>query len=119
MTAQILDATAQAMVADGKGLLAADESTATITKRLDTIDVEGDTTTSGTARADSETVVALLIEAVEHAVHLLVDVNLGPTGIAIGVEVVDDDNVQPAVHVVVTEERVSGDVSAGEPRDDA
>lgn len=40
MTAQSLDATAQAMVADGKGILAADESTATITKRLAVIDVE-------------------------------------------------------------------------------
>jgi hypothetical protein len=36
MTAQ-LETTAQAMVADGKGILAADESTPTITKRFDSI----------------------------------------------------------------------------------
>jgi fructose-bisphosphate aldolase class I len=39
MTAQ-METTAQAMVADGKGLLAADESTGTIKKRLDSIGVE-------------------------------------------------------------------------------
>ncbi len=40
MTAQTLDATAQAMVAEGKGILAADEGTGTIKKRFDTINVE-------------------------------------------------------------------------------
>ena len=35
-----LASVAQAMVADNKGLLAADESTGTITKRFDTINVE-------------------------------------------------------------------------------
>jgi fructose-bisphosphate aldolase class I len=35
-----LDAVAQALVAEGKGILAADESTGTIKKRLDTIQVE-------------------------------------------------------------------------------
>ena len=40
MTAQNLDAIAQALVADAKGILAADESTRTITNRLDTINVE-------------------------------------------------------------------------------
>lgn len=39
MTAQI-EQTAQAMVADGKGILAADESTGTIKKRFDSIGVE-------------------------------------------------------------------------------
>jgi fructose-bisphosphate aldolase class I len=39
MTAQ-LEQTAQAMVADGKGILAADESTGTIKKRFDSIGVE-------------------------------------------------------------------------------
>lgn len=39
MTAQ-LEATAQAMVADGKGILAADESSGTIKKRFDSIGVE-------------------------------------------------------------------------------
>ncbi len=39
MTAQ-LETTAQAMVADGKGILAADESTGTIKKRFDSIGVE-------------------------------------------------------------------------------
>lgn len=40
MTLQNLDAIARAMVADGKGILAADESTGTIKKRLDAIGVE-------------------------------------------------------------------------------
>ena len=40
MTEQTLDTIAQAMVADGKGILAADEGTGTIKKRFDTIDVE-------------------------------------------------------------------------------
>lgn len=40
MDKQALENIAQAMVADGKGLLAADESTATIKKRLDSINVE-------------------------------------------------------------------------------
>jgi fructose-bisphosphate aldolase class I len=35
-----LEETARALVADGKGILAADESTRTMTKRLDSIDVE-------------------------------------------------------------------------------
>ncbi|MEM9473477.1 MAG: class I fructose-bisphosphate aldolase, partial [Pseudomonadota bacterium] len=39
MTAQ-LETTAQAMVADGKGILAADESTGTIKKRFDSIGVD-------------------------------------------------------------------------------
>ena len=40
MTAQDLGATAQAMVAEGRGILAADESTGTIKKRFDTIGIE-------------------------------------------------------------------------------
>ena len=40
MSAQTLEATAQAMVADGKGILAIDESSPTIKKRFDTIDTE-------------------------------------------------------------------------------
>ncbi len=40
MTAQNLDTIARAMVADGKGILAADESPGAIKKRLDTINVE-------------------------------------------------------------------------------
>jgi len=40
MDKALLEATAAALVAPGKGILAADESTATITKRLDTIGVE-------------------------------------------------------------------------------
>ena len=40
MTTERLGSTAQAMVADGKGLLAADESTPTITKRFDKIGIE-------------------------------------------------------------------------------
>ena len=40
MTAQNLDTIARAMVADGKGILAADEGTGTIKKRFDTIKVE-------------------------------------------------------------------------------
>ena len=39
MTAQ-LETTAQAIVADGKGILAADESTGTIKKRFDSIGAE-------------------------------------------------------------------------------
>jgi fructose-bisphosphate aldolase class I len=35
-----VEATAQALVANGKGILAADESTGTITKRFDAIDVQ-------------------------------------------------------------------------------
>ncbi len=40
MNTKTLEATAQALVAPGKGILAADESTATIKKRFDKIDVE-------------------------------------------------------------------------------
>lgn len=40
MNPEVLKATAQAMVADGKGVLAADESTGTIKKRLDSINTE-------------------------------------------------------------------------------
>ncbi len=40
MTTERLGSTAQAMVADGKGILAADESTPTITKRFDKIGIE-------------------------------------------------------------------------------
>jgi fructose-bisphosphate aldolase class I len=40
MDLQTLQSTAQALVAEGKGILAADESTGTIKKRLDSIDVE-------------------------------------------------------------------------------
>lgn len=40
MSAQTLEATAQAMVADGKGILAIDESSPTIKKRFDTIKTE-------------------------------------------------------------------------------
>ena len=40
MNKQALETIAQAMVADGKGILAADESTGTIKKRFDSIDVE-------------------------------------------------------------------------------
>lgn len=40
MNPDVLKATAQAMVEDGKGVLAADESTGTIKKRLDSINVE-------------------------------------------------------------------------------
>ena len=40
MTTEQLGSTAQAMVADGKGILAADESTPTITKRFDKIGIE-------------------------------------------------------------------------------
>ena len=39
MNKQALEAIAQAMVADGQGILAADESTGTIKKRFDTINV--------------------------------------------------------------------------------
>ncbi len=40
MTTERLGSTAQAMVADGKGILAADESTPTITKRFDKLGIE-------------------------------------------------------------------------------
>jgi len=40
MDVQQLQTTATALVADGKGILAADESTGTIKKRLDSIGVE-------------------------------------------------------------------------------
>src|SRR3954463_15421329 len=40
MNVQQLQSTAQALVADGKGILAADESTGTIKKRFDSIGVE-------------------------------------------------------------------------------
>lgn len=40
MSAAELDANAQKMVAEGKGILAADESSATIKKRFDAINVE-------------------------------------------------------------------------------
>ena len=40
MDVQQLQSTAQALVAEGKGILAADESTGTIKKRLDSIGVE-------------------------------------------------------------------------------
>lgn len=46
-----LEQTARAMVAEGKGILAADESTRTMTKRLQSIDVES---TEGTRRAFRE-----------------------------------------------------------------
>ena len=45
MTAQSLAAVAQAMVAPGKGILAADESSGTIKKRFDSIKLES---TAGT-----------------------------------------------------------------------
>ena len=40
MSAASLQETARALVAEGKGILAADESSGTIKKRLDSIDVE-------------------------------------------------------------------------------
>ena len=40
MTTERLGSTAQALVADGRGILAADESTPTITKRFDNIGIE-------------------------------------------------------------------------------
>ena len=54
----------------------------------------------------------------EHAAGVLVDVDLRPTGIAAGVVVVDDDNVKPAVAVVVTEERVARNVGAAKAGND-
>ena len=39
MRKQVLEEIAQAMVADGQGILAADESTGTIKKRFDSINV--------------------------------------------------------------------------------
>src|SRR5437667_7650703 len=51
MDVQQLQSTAQALVAEGKGLLAADESTGTIKKRLDSIGVES---TEETRRAYRE-----------------------------------------------------------------
>ncbi|MCH7693580.1 MAG: fructose-bisphosphate aldolase class I [Proteobacteria bacterium] len=52
MTTERLGSTAQAMVADGKGILAADESTPTITKRFDKIGIES---TEDNRRAYRET----------------------------------------------------------------
>ena len=40
MKRENLESTAKAMVADGKGILAADESVGTITKRFDTLKIE-------------------------------------------------------------------------------
>jgi len=40
MTPTDLQATAQALVSDGKGLLAADETVSTVTKRLDVLKIE-------------------------------------------------------------------------------
>ena len=40
MNLEVLKATANAMVANGKGILAADESTPTIKKRFDSINTE-------------------------------------------------------------------------------
>src|SRR5437899_10770784 len=51
MNVQQLQSTAQALVADGKGILAADESTGTIKKRFDSIGVES---TEDTRRAYRE-----------------------------------------------------------------
>src|SRR5947207_5664037 len=51
MDLQTLQSTAQALVAEGKGILAADESTGTIKKRLDSIGVES---TEETRRAYRE-----------------------------------------------------------------
>src|SRR5205823_14115625 len=51
MNVQQLQSTAQALVADGKGILAADESTGTIKKRFDAIGVES---TEETRRAYRE-----------------------------------------------------------------
>src|SRR6478736_2333528 len=51
MDVQQLQSTAQALVAEGKGILAADESTGTIKKRLDSIGVES---TEDTRRAYRE-----------------------------------------------------------------
>src|SRR3954471_5373831 len=51
MNVQQLQSTAQALVADGKGILAADESTGTIKKRFDSIGVES---TEETRRAYRE-----------------------------------------------------------------
>src|SRR5256886_15119998 len=51
MNVQQLQSTAQALVADGKGILAADESTGTIKKRFDSIEVES---TEETRRAYRE-----------------------------------------------------------------
>src|SRR2546421_3145271 len=51
MDVQQLQSTAQALVAEGKGILAADESTGTIKKRLDSIGVES---TEETRRAYRE-----------------------------------------------------------------
>ncbi len=52
MTTEQLGSTAQAMVADGKGILAADESTPTITKRFDNLGIES---TEDNRRAYRET----------------------------------------------------------------
>ncbi|MGI8596869.1 MAG: class I fructose-bisphosphate aldolase, partial [Thermoleophilaceae bacterium] len=40
MTAHELELTARALVAEGKGILAADESTGTVTKRLEAVDTD-------------------------------------------------------------------------------
>ncbi|MBS1253565.1 MAG: Fructose-bisphosphate aldolase class 1 [Anaerolineales bacterium] len=50
MTKHELESTAQALVAEGKGILAADESTGTITKRLASINVESTEETRRTYR---------------------------------------------------------------------
>jgi Fructose-1,6-bisphosphate aldolase len=40
MAAHELEFTAAALVAEGKGILAADESTGTVTKRLEAVDID-------------------------------------------------------------------------------
>ena len=50
MDKALLEATAAALVAPGKGILAADESTGTIKKRLDSINVESTELTRKTYR---------------------------------------------------------------------
>ncbi|MEJ7718379.1 MAG: class I fructose-bisphosphate aldolase [Thermoleophilaceae bacterium] len=40
MTAHELELTARALVAEGKGILAADESTGTVTKRLEALGID-------------------------------------------------------------------------------
>src|SRR5699024_4693658 len=50
MQEQVLIDTARALVADGKGILAADESTGTIAKRLDSVGVESTDATRRTYR---------------------------------------------------------------------
>src|SRR3954466_15074988 len=51
MAANELHETAKALVAEGKGILAADESTGTIKKRFDSIDVESSEETRRAYRA--------------------------------------------------------------------